>query len=131
MFHHRTFWSLQILVTQLVVTSPGKVCNRRETDSGQWQRGFPIDAAELEETKGSFQWNTTSQPECRREVWSEETGHYLVVALKTMGAGKLTENDPETGEWREGTMPEVWWVKKETEITTAVTTTVLLTNAQM
>lgn len=36
----------------------------------------------MEEIKGSFQRNTSSQPEGRREVWSEETGHYLVVALK-------------------------------------------------
>lgn len=48
-----------------------------------------------------------------------------------MGADKFTENDPETGEWREGTMSKVWQIKKEAEITTAVITTILLVNAQM
>lgn len=60
-----------------------KVCNRRrETDSGQWQRRCHIDTAESEQTKGSFQLNTSRQLECRREVWSEERGHYLIVPLK-------------------------------------------------
>lgn len=44
-----------------------KVCNRRETDSVQWQRRCHIDTAELEETKGSFQLNTSRQLECKRE----------------------------------------------------------------
>lgn len=76
-------------------------------------KGISHDTAELEETKRSFQLNTSRQLECRSEVWSGETGHYLIVAL--MGASKITENDPETGKWREGTMSKVWQVKKEIE----------------
>lgn len=49
----------------------------------------------------------------RSLVWGD--GSLFNSGLKIMGAGKITENDPETGKWREGTMSKVWQVKKEIE----------------